>query len=235
MNIFDCHFHIETGFDDYNIDVAGRNVIFNSFDSYYKFKGQVSDADSTTLIFDYRNHFEDIMELLEMKKINALKIHNRLQKIGAADYPVLLEQLDEAKPEVPIIIDAFYFGDDLEFQPNLGNIIAIAKRLPDVPIVVAHCGGIEILKYFYHLKSLSNIYFDLSFSLAYLRNSSVYTDYKNLVKYGNPARILFGTDYPYVSPAEQLDSFMGIAKDMSVPAATIEKMLFTNAHQLFKG
>lgn len=235
MQIFDCHFHIENGTDDYNIEVAGRNIIFNSFDSYYKFKNHVTDADSVTLIFDYRNHFEDIMELLETGKVNALKIHNRIQKISAADYPVLLEQLDEAKPTVPIIVDAFYFGDDLEFQPNLGNIIAIAKRLPDVPVIVAHCGGIEILKYFYHMKSLQNIYFDLSFSLAYLRHSSVYIDYKNLVKHGNPARILFGTDYPYVSPAEQLNAFMEITRDTNIPAATVEKMLFTNAQQLFKG
>jgi len=234
MNVFDCHFHIETGLERYDIDVAGKNIIFNSFDSYYQYKDKATDADSISLIFDYREHFEDIMEILQTKKIAALKIHNRVQKIGAADYPLLLEQLEEAKPTVPIIVDSFYFGDDLEFQPNLRNIINIAKKLPDVPVIAAHCGGIEILKYFYHLKSLENIFFDLSFSLAYLRHASVYTDYKNLIKYGNPGKILFGTDYPFVNAKLQLDAFTEIANEMNISETAREQILFSNAAKLFK-
>jgi len=233
MNIFDCHFHIESGLDKYNINVAGRNVIFNSFDAYYEFKEQVGRLDSISLLFDYRHHLSEVIELMETKKIAALKIHNRVQKITAADYPILLEQLEEAKPTVPIIIDAFYFGDDLEFQPNLANIISIARRFPDVPIIVAHCGGIEILKYFYHLKSLANIHFDLSFSLAYLKHTSVFADYKNLIKYGNADNILFGTDYPFVNAKLQLDAFTEITEEMNIPLPSVEKMLYGNAQRLF--
>jgi predicted TIM-barrel fold metal-dependent hydrolase len=234
MNVFDCHFHIETGLDRYDINIAGKNVIFNSFGSYHQFKGQVGEQDSTSLIFDYRNNFDEVRQLMTARKIDALKIHNRVQQIAAADYPVLMEHLEEANPALPIIIDAFYFGDDLEFQPDLANIISIARRFPNNPVIVAHCGGIEILKYFYHLKSLDNIFFDLSFSLAYLKNTSVYTDFKNLIKYGNRDNIMFGTDYPFVSAKLQLDAFTEIADEMNVTEQAREKMLYSNAVSVFK-
>jgi predicted TIM-barrel fold metal-dependent hydrolase len=234
MPIFDCHFHIESGTERYNIEAAGRNIIFNSFDSYHKNNGLASKDDSITIIFDYRNHFDEVKTLLVNKEVAALKIHNRVQKIGAPDYAVLVSMLEEVAPTVPIVIDAFYYGDDLEFQPNLGNIIQIAKKFPGIPIIVAHCGGIEILKYFYHLKPLSNIYFDLSFSLAYLKNTSVYADYKNLLKYGNHDQILFGTDYPFIDARAQLSTFRDLADEASLKKSVVDKVLFDNAQSLFK-
>ena len=233
MKIFDCHFHIESGFDNYDINVSNKNVIFNSFNSYIDNMNKLNKSDSISIIFDYINHYDDIDLLLRMKKVNALKIHSRLQKLKHGDYPVLIEHIEALSPQVPIIIDAFYFGDDIDFHPNIKEIIYIAKKFPHLPIVVAHCGGIEVLKYFYYLKSLNNIFFDLSFSLVYLRNTSVFQDYKQLIRFGGINRIMFGTDFPFVSAKSQLDIFLQIIDEINMPDTVREKMLFSNAYDLF--
>ncbi len=234
MKIFDCHCHIENGFQQYNIEVAGRNIIFNTIESYQQHKNELSEADALTLVFDYRNNFELVKKSADEKKIAALKIHSRIQKIQEEDYPVLIERLENLNPVLPIIIDAFYYGDDLEFQPNLKYIIEIAKKFPSCPIVVAHCGGYEVLKYFYHLKSLENIYFDLSFSPAYLKNTSVYADFKNLIKFGNENRLMFGTDFPFINAKEQLNSVLQILEECRIKEGTSNRILFSNAAELFQ-
>ena len=52
MEIFDCHYHIEENEDNYDIDVIGRNVIFNFIDDYNKHKYKLKNSDSVTLILD---------------------------------------------------------------------------------------------------------------------------------------------------------------------------------------
>src|SRR4051794_28721794 len=119
MKIFDCHCHIESGFENYTIPVMGKNIIFNTVDSYQKNQSKLLDEDSLTLIFDYKNNLELVQSLLKEQKLSALKIHSRLQKISEDDYPLLIEQLEASHLNIPVVIDAFYHGDEYEYQPNL--------------------------------------------------------------------------------------------------------------------
>lgn len=234
MNIFDCHFHIETGLINYNLDnVFGKNVIFNYVDNYFTYKDKLSATDTVSLIFDYQNNFDIIKELLTNNKLNALKIHSRIQHLAEIDYPSLLNALMIADPKVPVIVDAFYFGDDLEYQPSLKFIVNLAKKFPHLPVIVAHSGGYEVLKYFYHLKTLQNIYFDLSFSLTYLKNTSVNKDFANLIQYGNPEHLIFGTDYPFINAKNQFNAFIEIADQVNLSVVNREKILFSNSLELF--
>lgn len=234
MRIFDSHCHIETGLDAYNIDVSGRNVIFNTIDAYNQYAGKTGSADSISVIFDYRNNFEEVKKLVSSGKANALKIHSRLQKIAQADYPALIEKLEELNPGLPIIIDSFFYGDEMDFQPDMNAAITIAKKFPQIPVIIAHAGGYNVLQYFYHLKSLENVYFELSFSLQYLRYTSAFFDIKNLLRFGSADKIIFGTDYPFADPKTELDFFMEISKDLNLSAEHADKILFLNAEKLFR-
>jgi len=95
MRLFDCHFHIEKGLASYDIAVSGKNVIFNSFESYHQHKALVKEEDSLSLIFDYRNNLAEFKHLHDAGEIDALKIHNRIQRIKATDQPELLHHLQE--------------------------------------------------------------------------------------------------------------------------------------------
>lgn len=233
MKIFDSHCHIETGLEKYNIDTESKNIIFNSIESYRRFADKVAAPDVISIVFDYRSNYEAVKEIVAAGKVKALKIHSKIQKISEKDYPVLMAKLAELNTRLPIIIDAIYYGDELEFQPSLQYIIAIAKQFKDNPIIVAHSGGYDVLKYFYHLKTLPNIYFDLSLSLSYMRHTSIFADFKNLIRFGDSSKILFGTDYPTIDPKTHLDVFMEVSKELNLSEEAIHQILFSNSKALF--
>src|SRR5205085_114594 len=83
----------------------------------------IGARDSVSLIVDLGSGFDFVKSEAEAGKINALKIHSRVQKIGAADYDRVKQKLSLLPEPLPIIIDAFYYGKDMEHQPNLNAIV----------------------------------------------------------------------------------------------------------------
>jgi predicted TIM-barrel fold metal-dependent hydrolase len=237
MKIFDCHYHFKStdslsdehyGSDDY------RNVIINYVDEYKVVISSLPLARTTiSLIFDYRDNFDYVKSQIVSGKLSALKIHSRTQKIAASDYDELLDKLHQTNTKLPIIVDAFYYGQDLEFQPNLGAIIRIAKEFPENKIIVAHCGGYEILKYFFHLRKLDNIFWDLSFSLQYLQDSSCFTDLKKLIKFTAKDRIMYGSDCPWAEPRFQVDVLKSVIHELALTPAESDQIFFKNAFHVF--
>lgn len=148
------------------------------------------------------------------KKISALKIHSRLQQISAEDYPALLKHLKKLNTDTPIIYDAFYYNSDLLYQPSLSFLITLATKFPKIKFIVAHAGGYNILQYFFHLRDLKNIAYDLSFSLQYLQDSSCYTDLVKLIKFSNRDKLFFGTDYPLAAPGKQFEILNNILQHL---------------------
>jgi hypothetical protein len=234
MKVFDCHTHIENGFSGYTLqDVVSRNVIFNSVASYREHIRTVAGSDCTSLIFDCRNNVDFVVGEANKGKISALKIHSRIQELTTNDYPLISEKLSLTPATLPVIVDAFYYGDALEFNPSLSAIIMLAKQHSGRPFVIAHCGGYEILKYFFHLRPLHNIYYDLSFSLQYLRDSSLFTDLIKLIRYTDKKKIMWGSDYYLASPEVQLKILLDIFDDLKLGADDRERILYGNAELLF--
>lgn len=234
MKIFDCHCHIEKGLGNYDLsDVAHKNIIFNSIADYEKYIAEVKKEDSVSLIFDFKKNLDYVLEKVNASNISALKIHSREQKLTEADYPALIDKLALVKKNIPIIIDAFYFDHHLQYQPSLKSIIDIAEKFPSKKIIVAHSGGHKILDYFFHLRTLNNIYYDLSFSLQYLSDSSLLQDLIKLIKFTPKDKIMFGSDYHWASAKYQLDILNKILNDLNIDQSEKEKILFHNAYELF--
>ncbi len=235
MKIFDCHFHIDKGLGDYNILSEKKNIIFNSVHHFQTNTHDIGNDNYISLIYDFKDNYELIHKLIDGNMIDGLKIHSRIQKIKETDYQHLFDVYESMQNcRLPVIIDAFYYGSDLEFQPNLNRIIEMVKLFPESKFIIAHSGGIKVLEYFLHMKNLKNVYFDLSFSLSYLRNSSVFKDYKVLIKYANHDNLLFGTDYPYINAEDQLKIFMEIVSELRLSDDSINRMLYKNSNLLFK-
>jgi hypothetical protein len=234
MKIFDCHLHIEEGLLNYNLDnVAKRNVIFNSIDSYEKHVARVPKSDSISLIFDYKNNLDYVLDKIDANQINALKIHSREQELMQSDYPKLIDKLRLVKKNIPIIIDAFYYDHHLENRPSLSSIIDIAQEFPKRKIIVAHSGGHKILDYFFHLRTLDNIYYDLSLSLQYLSDSSCFLDLIKLIKYTNKNKILFGTDYHWADAKFQFEVLISIFDKLNLNQKEKQQILYDNSEALF--
>jgi Tat protein secretion system quality control protein TatD with DNase activity len=227
MKIFDCHLHVEKGLKDYDLELSGANVIFNSIASYDQHQHLYPDYNKT-LIFDLEKEPGYFDQLFTEKKIDALKIHSRLQKISKDGYGDLISKLKNLKNNIPVIYDAFYYGTDLDNQPSLKGLIQMTESHPQTKFIVAHSGGYEVLRYFFHLKANSNVGFDLSFSLQYLSDSSCRPDFVKLLKYIPSERIFFGTDYPFCSPAMQLKIFNQLTQDAGLNSSEIENICSAN-------
>ena len=146
----------------------------------------------------------------------------------------MLRELIFFKPNIPIIYDAFYYGDEIKFKPALENLIQLAKAFPYLPIIVAHSGGYEMLKYFFHLRQINNIYYDLSLSLQLLWDSSVFLDLIKLVKFTDKSRILFGSDYPGAKPDLELSILRDVCNKLNLSQEQIHQIMYQNSVQLFK-
>ena len=184
MKLFDCHVHVEKGLDKYDLEPDYKNIIFNTIESYSThFEQYVSEKHFFSLIYDFKGQIDFVLEQIEQKKVQALKIHSRFQEISDDEHHTLINHLGETKVNLPIIYDAFYFGKGYQYQPNLFRLIDMLEAFPDRKFIVAHSGGYEIIKYFFHLREFSNVYYDLSLSLQYLHDSSQFADLKKLIRY----------------------------------------------------
>jgi predicted TIM-barrel fold metal-dependent hydrolase len=242
--IFDSHAHIEqgivnpieVGLEGYDLEVIGKNYICNFpnlLETYLKYK---SSADSLCYIFDFRDEVEitKTKELLQTKTIQGLKIHSRIQKIQRSEYDLICERLQMIDEKVPVILDAWYYGSELKYNPDLEGLIQIAKSQPNRNFVIAHAGGYRIIEYFYHTRELENVHYDLSLTTQYLSDSSLYLDFKKFMKWIEKDRLLFGSDYPYGSPAEQYKSVDSILKEYNCSNNERERILALNGERLYK-
>lgn len=235
MDIFDCHYHIEENQEEYDLDVVGRNVIFNFILDYNNHKHKLKDTDSLTLVLDCfeKNNREFVLEEFNSGRVNAVKINSRDQGFPKEVYPQIFSTLEKIPAHLPIIYDAFYFSHILEHQPSLKHLIDLCVQFPDRKFIVAHSGGYEVLKYFFHLRTLPNVYYDLSLSLLYLNDSSCFLDLVKLIKYTDKSKIMFGTDYFWAPAKAQKDIFDSIIENLKISDFDAKKMYCTNAKELF--
>lgn len=243
--IFDSHTHIEkgiiqpieVGLNDYDLDVIGKNYICNFpelLDTYLKYK---TNEDSLCYIYHFRDDAEitKTIDLLNNGTVQGLKIHSRIQRIQRSDYDLICEKLKVIDEKVPVILDAWYYGSELKYNPDLEGLIQIAKSQPNRNFVIAHAGGYRIIDYFYHTRELENVHYDLSLTTQYLSDSSLYLDLKKFIKWIEKDRIMFGSDYPYASPKGQFNLIDQIVRDLQLTSSEQERINLINATRIYRG
>ena len=234
--IFDAHVHVEQGLDNYDLAIHGKNVIFNYVQSYRALhEAYRRDSDSVTLIVDLGDDFEFVRGEIEAGRIHALKVHSRVSQIAEKDWNEVAQRLERVPEHVPVIVDAFYYGKELDYQPSLPGIINLLSRFPSRKFVVAHSGGYRIIEYFYHLREFKNCFYELALTIQFLEDSSLIADLKKLIKFTDKSRVLYGSDYPFASPALQCAKFLEICTELGLKDDDIDRMLFANAAELFHG
>jgi len=233
--VFDAHVHVDKGLDGYDLEVSGKNLIFNDVDSYRRSCERYRTAsDAVSLILDLGPDRDFVLGEARAGRIDAVKIHSRIQRIGASEWPTVARVLAEVPPDIPAIVDGFYFGGDMEHQPSLAALIDLLAAFPQRRFVVAHSGGYRILEYFFHLRPFANVYYELALSLQYLEDSSASADVRKLVRHTDTAKILFGSDYPFGSPARQRDILAGVCAEVGLSDGEAERLFYRNAAELFK-
>lgn len=88
---------------------------------------------------------------------------------------------------------------------NLHLAVEIAEQVKEVPIVLLHSGGLRVMEAMLLALDKPNIYLEMSFSVPFYANSRVWEDFCFAYRKIGYRRVLYASDYPYVSIKESLD------------------------------
>ena len=244
--IFDSHIHLEgdvyeknvVGLDNYNLDIAGGNLIVNFLELFELYRDTINNSSkrySLTCIFDFRSldNIDQFNDRVEKGEIHGAKIHSKIQKIYPHEYQLICSRIESIPDHIPIILDSWYDWYDLSIQPSLEHNIMLALKYPQKKFIIAHAGGSKILDYFMHTRKINNMYYDLSLTLGYFKGSSVWRDVKHFVKYVPSDRIMYGSDYPYYDPKTQLKRLYKILEKAAKTERDIRNILCNTTETLY--
>ncbi|MBE6768464.1 MAG: amidohydrolase [Ruminococcaceae bacterium] len=163
----------------------------------------------------------DVEQLLELG-LRGVKLHPDIQGFKLDDYRCLkIYELCEGR--LPLLL---HTGDHRYDFSNPNRLKPILDTYTELTVIGAHFGGWSIWeKAAEQLHGYDRLYVDCSSSL-YAISPDVG---RRLVRCYGADRVLFGTDYPMWSPAEELDRFYA----MGLTAEENRKILCDNAATLF--
>ncbi len=164
------------------------------------------------------------LEHLMSLGLHGVKLHPDIQNFKIDDYRCLkIYELCE-KQGLPILVHA---GDNRYDNSNPNRLKPVAEIYTNLTIVAAHLGGWSIWqKAAEKLHDLPNVFVDCSSSLPYISTETARAIFDT---YGVD-KILFGTDYPMWSPADEVRRVLSL--DLSDNDYT--KIFSQNALHAFK-
>lgn len=156
---------------------------------------------------------EENMASLERNGIKAVKIHPLFQRF-ALDNPRLWEIFEAFGSDYAVITHVGEGGD--EFTNGLSSprmVRDITRRFPDLRLMACHFGGYKLLDDAEEMLSGADVILETSWppTLATLRPERV----KALIRKHGAERIVFGSDWPMTSPAEEIRAIeaLGLSDD----------------------
>jgi predicted TIM-barrel fold metal-dependent hydrolase len=102
----------------------------------------------------------------------------------------------------------------------------IITQVPRLTLIAAHMGSHGLWRDVEQLLIGENVYLDTSYSWYYLKNARM-TD---MIQKHGAQKVLFGTDSPWKSAAEEIDHIASL----SLSASDIDQILYRNAMALLK-
>lgn len=172
-----------------------------------------------------------IAELRECGLNIMIKLHSRIMKYTLHDIPTILSRLHAIDFGI-IMVDGFDYGHHLENLINLELLVATAEEFPDKKVVFAHAGGINILKSMLCTRTLSNVYYDLSLTVPYLFETSIYKDIKHFLRF-NYAKTMFGSDYPDFTVNDSKLKFDIVMNELNFSLEIMNDVFYHNAAKIY--
>jgi hypothetical protein len=161
------------------------------------------------------------------------KVHPRLRHLHLRDIPGVVQDLKAIDPPLcGVMVDCFPWGPDLREDISLQLVIAIASAFPTTPVLAAHGGGYQAWAFRAHTVSLKNTHYDFAASLSYYVGSDALRPMQNYLRFV-PERVLFGSDWPFVDPREQLLECERLGLEIGLQSCRLEAILLANAGRLW--
>jgi predicted TIM-barrel fold metal-dependent hydrolase len=158
-----------------------------------------------------------------------VKLHPRLGRYDVLDDRVLALLDEVAGWEEPFAVWICTFLHVPGMRPRLGPVEALCEivgRTPELPFVLLHGGGPDLLRLATAVRSASNAFLDLSYTITRFRNTSVQLDLEHLLT-NFESRLVFGSDFPEadISTARSvLEDLAGRANPAAIPGVLGENL-----------
>ncbi|HMW62040.1 MAG TPA: amidohydrolase family protein [Leptospiraceae bacterium] len=184
-----------------------------------------------TALVDFRRA-DAVAVVQNLKRIgfHAIKFHPYGQQIETEEMERILAVCETAEQLGMAILVCTSFGTSKMHQHDgLGLACRISEVVSRVPLVLLHSGGMRCFEAFLLAEDKPNVVLETSFSLNYWKGSRFADDFMFIFKRLGSGRVMYGSDFPYVSfaearaylaeqlnshgftPAEQSDIFYGTA------------------------
>ena len=165
---------------------------------------------------------EDFRQIRELG-LKGIKIHPDFQQTSVADPRFLRIFALCEREKLPVLC---HCGDDRYAYSNPVQILEVLSRFPDLILIGAHFGGWTVWRgAVAELFDQKKLYVDCSSSLYALGRAEATA----FIRFIGTERVLFGTDYPMWSPAEEVEKFNGLF----LTDEEREQILWKNAASVF--
>ena len=176
---------------------------------------------------------ERLREGIERLGFIGLKLHPRLQEFPVDGEATVRLVRFAGELGVPVLIDAFPDGTHLMqgFEPL--RYATLARQCPGTRMIWAHMGGHHVIDFMMLAKRLSNVHFDMSYSLLYFRGSAIPMNMVYAMRSMRFDRIFYGSDYPDRPLGESLQASREVLQSYGVNEDELARLLGGNASRFF--
>lgn len=161
-----------------------------------------------------------------------IKFHPRLSNIHRDDFSLAAQTLERCPSNV-IVVDCFAYGHKVETHIGINLALYLAEKFPEKKIVMAHSGGVDVMKAMLYSRTLrENIFFDLSLTCNYFAGSSLQQDIVHFIKF-DYSRIMFGSDYPDFTSKSAAEITLQLVQNAGLSQEKQEDVFFNNAIKIY--
>ena len=163
-------------------------------------------AAAFTQLLDFRRDgLSEALDRLVEAGVYGVKFHSYVQRIEKHDFCAVIESAKLAAARgMFICVDASYGTTYLYERDNLRLAALLARAITAVPVVILHSGGARCLEAMLIALDCPNVYLETSFSLPFYKGSSVEADFAFAYRKVGVDKILYASDFPYVTVVESL-------------------------------
>jgi predicted TIM-barrel fold metal-dependent hydrolase len=174
---------------------------------------------------------EDLCPYLDNDVFKGVKIHPRNSNIPPQDETLFPLYEEIIKRGMVVNFDALGHSESLpldEIRPTAFD--RLAKKFPEMKIVLSHCGVPWVMEAFFTAKSNKNLHLDCSFIIDRYEGSSIERDLLYTAKHLD-SKLIYGSDFPERS----INRYFSLAKIAftELPEEKKSKIFGGNAIKLY--
>ncbi|GAB6100056.1 hypothetical protein JCM16358_19350 [Halanaerocella petrolearia] len=169
------------------------------------------------------------LDKLSKNNVGFLKILPYEQHIFKEDYQEVVEFAKKAEQRNMVLTVCCAYGSSYLYKTNGVELVArLLNEGISSPIIMAHGGMTKVLDAMSLMLEFSNVYMDISFSIAYWWGSRILEDYAFAFEKLNYQRIFYGSDYPYIGFKNSLNYFKKFCDKYNLSSEEQNKILHNN-------